>query len=161
MTTISLIAAIDEFNGLGINNQLCCHLPADLQHFKRITLGKPIIMGRTTFEAIGKPLPGRLNIILSRNLTTIPDVKICDSMDKALSFLVNSPEIMIIGGGQIYKQTIELANRLYITRIHHQFKADVYFPKIEENVWSCKSMIFHKADEKNKYDMTFYIYEKI
>lgn len=160
MTILSLIAALDESNGIGINNHLLCHLPADLQHFKSITLGKPIIMGRSTFESIGRPLVSRLNIVISRNMTHIPDVMVFNSLDKAIASLDNIPEIMIIGGAQLFEQTIQAANRLYITRIHHSLKADVFFPKIDNKLWVCQSKIFHPHDEKNCYDMTFCIYEK-
>lgn len=160
MTTLSLIAALDESNGIGFNNKLLCHLPADLQHFKNLSLGKPIIMGRSTFESIGKPLPNRLNIVLSRKVSEIPNVLVFSSLDKALASLGEPPEIMIIGGAQLFEKTIGMADRLYITRIHHQFKADVFFPSIDEKQWFCQSKHFRARDEKNVYDMSFYIYEK-
>jgi dihydrofolate reductase len=158
MTTISLIAAIDEANGLGFNNQLLCHLPADLQHFKTITMSKPIIMGRKTFESIGKPLPGRLNIVLSRTSSSIDGVVIVDSLEKALEQTKENEEVMIIGGEQLFADAMHIANHLYITRIHHQFIADVFFPEINEGIWTCTSKVFRQQDEKNKYDMTFYTY---
>lgn len=161
MSSISLIAVMDEAGGIGINNKLLCYLPADLQHFKTITLGKPIVMGRHTFESIGKPLPGRLNIVLSRTPAPIDGVLVLDSLDKLFSQTSDFPEIMIIGGAQLYSQTMEMANRLYITRIHHLFKADVFFPEINEKVWCCRNQEFRQQDEKNKYDLTFYTYEKI
>jgi dihydrofolate reductase len=161
MGTISLIAAVDEAGGLGLNNQLLCHLPADLQHFKKITMGKPIIMGRKTFISIGKPLPGRLNIILSRTTASIEGVLIFDSLEKALNHVKEYPEIMIIGGAELFKETISKSDRLYITRIHHHFKADVFFPEIKPLLWNCLSEEFRPNDEKNKYDMTFYTYERV
>jgi dihydrofolate reductase len=102
MKMISMIAAIDEGNGLGIKNQLLCHLPADLQHFKSITMGKPIIMGRSTFESIGKPLPGRLNIVLSRSIKQLDGTVVVDSLDKAITAANNANEIMIIGGADLF-----------------------------------------------------------
>ncbi len=159
MTTISLIAAIDKARGLGFNNQLLCHLPADLQHFKTITMGKPVIMGRKTFESIGKPLPGRLNIVISHSLSEIPGVVIANSLEEALNHTKEYPEIMIIGGERLFNETINQATRLYITRIHHQFIADVFFPKIDELKWKCILEKFHPSDEKNQYDITFYTYE--
>lgn len=161
MSTISLIAAIDEAGGLGFNNQLLCHLPADLQHFKTITLGKPVIMGRKTFDSIGKPLPGRLNLVLSRSQQAIDGVVVCDSLATALLRCQESPEIMIIGGEQLFAAAMDEANYLYITRIHHHFTADVFFPEIDATIWSCTSQEFRQHDEKNKYDMSFYIYERI
>ncbi|MFI4919053.1 MAG: dihydrofolate reductase [Legionellales bacterium] len=160
MPTISLIAAMDEASGIGLDNKLLCHLPADLHHFKSTTLGKPIIMGRATFEAIGKPLPGRLNIVLSKTLQHIDGINVFDSLPKALSFVADAPEIMIIGGSQLYTQTIDLATHLYLTHIHHQFNADVFFPKIDKKIWYCSKEEFRKHDATNCYDMTFCTYER-
>lgn len=160
MTIISLIAAVDEAGGLGFNNKLLCHLPADLHHFKTTTLGKPIIMGRHTFESIGKPLPGRLNIVLSRSITHIDGVLVLNSFEQALEQTADCNEIMIIGGAELFKQTIQRANRLYITNIHHQFLADAFFPDIDKKKWLCRNMEYRRHDEKNKYDMTFCIFEK-
>lgn len=160
MTIISLIAAIDESGGLGINNQLLCHLPADLHHFKSITMGKPIIMGRKTFNSIGKPLPGRLNIVLSRSLSFIDGVHVLDSLEKAIEYTAGHHEIMIIGGAELFNDAIDKANSLYITHIHHQFAADVFFPKIDESIWRCRNEQFRHQDEKNRYNMTFCFYER-
>lgn len=160
MTIISLIAAIDEARGLGFNNQLLCHLPADLQHFKTTTMGKPIMMGRKTFESIGKPLPGRLNIVLSHSLSAIDGVMVFNSLQQALSQIQEYPEIMIIGGEQLFRDAMNIADNLYITRIHHQFTADVFFPEINETLWCCTHKVLRQHDEKNKYDMTFYKYER-
>ncbi|AMP88471.1 dihydrofolate reductase [Legionella pneumophila] len=160
MSLISLIAAIDEAGGLGINNQLLCYLPADLQHFKFITMGKPVIMGRKTYESIGKPLPGRLNIVISQMIQSIPGVIVVNSLGQAIEETADAREVMIIGGARIYSQAISMANRLYITRIHHRFMADVFFPKINELEWDCRSKEFQQHDEKNQYDMTFCLYER-
>ncbi|CEG55784.1 dihydrofolate reductase [Legionella fallonii] len=160
MAIISLIAAIDEAGGLGANNQLLCHLPADLQHFKKVTMGKPIVMGRKTFASIGKPLPGRANIILSHSLLCIEGVIVFDSLSKAIEQYKEYDEVMIIGGAEIYKQSIGLATRLYITRIHHRFAADVFFPTIDQSLWHCQSEEFRQKDEKNQYDVTFCTYER-
>lgn len=157
---MSLIAAIDEAGGLGFNNQLLCHLPADLQYFKSITMGKPIIMGRKTYTSIGKPLPGRLNVVLSRTLLSIEGVLVSNSLDNAMKQIKEYPEIMIIGGAELFIEAMSKANRLYITRIHHQFEADVFFPEIDESIWDCVKKEFRFHDERNIYDMTFYIYEK-
>lgn len=175
MAIISLIAAVDENYGLGKNNQLLCHLPADLQHFKRLTWGKPIIMGRNTFEAIGKPLPGRVNIVLSRSSLAIEGVHVVNSLSKALDLSVDAAEIMIIGGESIYKQAFPVAKRIYLTLIHHQFAADVFFPKpsklgrnkgeefswgANNTFWRCEEAIFHPQDDKNPYELTFYRYQR-
>ncbi|MFT4060052.1 MAG: dihydrofolate reductase [Legionella sp.] len=161
MTIINLIAAIDEAGGLGFNNQLLCHLPADLQHFKTITMGKPIIMGRKTFESIGRPLPGRLNIVLTTRAIAPEGVVIVNSLEQCFELTKEQNEVTIIGGEQLFAKTISLASRLYITRIHYRFTADVFFPEINEREWQCISKEFHAKDKENKYDMTFYIYVRL
>lgn len=161
MTIISLVAAVDENRGLGKDNHLLCHLPADLKHFKTLTMGKPIIMGRNTYDSIGKPLAGRLNIILSRRNLSLEGVEIVDSLTKALALVKNAPEVMIIGGATVYEQALGLASQVYLTVIHYQFDADVFFPAISKADWQCKEAVFQQHDEKNKYDMTFYRYERI
>jgi dihydrofolate reductase len=153
-----MIAAIDEQGGLGFNNQLLCHLPEDLKHFKKTTMGKPIIMGHKTFESIGKPLPGRLNIVLSRHNPIIEGVEIVSSLEQALIRAKDSSEIIIIGGGHLFSEAMPIASRLYITRIHHQFRADVFFPEIKQETWKCIDEEFFPRDTKNQYDMTFYTY---
>ncbi len=160
MTAISLIAAIDEAGGIGINNQLLVHLPADLKYFKAVTMGKPIIMGRRTYESIGKPLPGRKNIIISSSLAPDDNIIIFSQLEQALELTKDELEVMIIGGAQLFSETIHLARRLYITKIHHQFNADVYFPAINQELWECTEQQWQSHDEKNQYDMTFCIYER-
>jgi len=160
MTMVSVIVAVDEANGMGLNNQLLCHLPADLQHFKTITLGKPIIMGRKTFTSIGKPLPGRLNIVVSKTLTAIPGITLVDSLPNALLQGKNNSEIVIIGGAQLFAEGMAIASRVYLTRIHHQFTADVFFPFFNESDWICRNKEFRLHDETNEFSMTFYTFEK-
>ncbi len=161
MTEISLIAAVDEKGGLGYKNQLLCHLPADLKHFKAVTEGKPVIMGRKTLESIGRALPNRLNIVLtSRPDLDIEGVSIAHSLDEALLKAAGFPEIMIIGGSALFSEGMKIASRIYLTRIHHAFKADVFFPEIDVSNWSCRLTEKRMADEKNLYDMSFYIYQK-
>lgn len=160
MTLISLIAAIDESFGLGKNNQLLCHLPADLKHFKTITMSKPVIMGRKTFESIGKILPGRLNIVLSAKISSIPDAVVVRSISEALKITANVPEVMIIGGANVFEEILPHADRLYLTKIHARFDADVYFPSINLEQWHCSEAIERQQDIANPYDMTFYQYER-
>lgn len=157
---ISLIAAVDENLGLGKNNALLCHLPADLQHFKSLTLGKPIIMGRSTFDSIGRVLPGRKNIILSHHPLDIQDAVVQNSLEGALDLTQHDAEVMIIGGASIFSQTINQAHRIYLTVIHHQFEADVYFPAFDKASWTCVKSIEKSRDAKNEYDMTFYEYHR-
>ncbi|OCH99097.1 dihydrofolate reductase [Legionella jamestowniensis] len=161
MTIISLIAAVDENYGLGKDNHLLCHLPADLKHFKKLTMGKPIIMGKKTFDSIGKPLPGRLNIVLSKQSKPIEGVEVMDSFDKALALVSDASEVMIIGGAMIYQQALSKASRMYLTMIHHQFHADVFFPEFDKRNWQVKEAVFFPKDENNSYDMTFYQYERL
>ncbi|MCE3045548.1 dihydrofolate reductase [Legionella sp. 16cNR16C] len=160
MTLISLIAAVDEAQGLGKNNQLLCHLPADLKFFKQITLGKPIIMGRKTFASIGKALPGRQNIVVSRSSVSAAEIEVAHSLEEALELSQGAPEVMIIGGASIYQQILPQAQQIYLTQIHHRFDADVFFPAINQDEWSCEKIEEHEQDEKNAYSMSFYLYKR-
>lgn len=160
MTVINLIAAVDEAGGLGLNNQLLCHLPADLHYFKKTTMGKPIIMGRNTFESIGRPLPGRKNIVLSRTPSLLEGVTMAPSFSLALELCKEDLEIFVIGGAELFKQAIDLADRIYLTLIHHQFIADVFFPIINPKAWYCVSRIEKQSDENNQFNMSFIIYER-
>ncbi len=160
MRHVSIIAAIDLHGGLGKDNHLLCHLPADLKHFKTITLGKPIVMGRRTFESIGKALPDRHNIVVSRTLMPRSDISVVGSLNEALELTKDETEIMIIGGARLFEEALNIAQRLYLTQIHHQFDADVFFPDINKSIWIEKESFLQVKDEKNAYDMKFYIYEK-
>ena len=157
---ISLIAAVDEAFGLGRNNALLCHLPADLQHFKSITMGKPNIMGRKTFDSIGRALPGRKNIVLSRQGFKIDDVYVVDTLEKGLLLAEPYPEVMMIGGAGIFEQVIGLAQHIYLTQIHARFDADVFFPQLDEATWCCSERIERVPDQKNPYAITFLQYQK-
>lgn len=159
--TISLIAAIDEKNGLGKQNQLLCHLPADLKFFKQKTLNKTVVMGYNTFVSIGRPLPSRQNIVLTRqSRSPVQGILFVHDIDEAIARATND-DIMIIGGAMLYRQTISQASKLYITRIHHQFEADVFFPTIDDHRWRCVWREPHTKDLKHDYDYTFLSYEKI
>ncbi|RAP37632.1 dihydrofolate reductase [Legionella quinlivanii] len=160
MTLISLIAAVDEAQGLGKNNQLLCHLPADLKFFKQMTLGKPIIMGRKTFASIGKALPGRQNIVISRSSVPAAEIEVAHSLEEALKLTPAAPEVMIIGGASIYQQILPQAQQIYLTQIHHRFDADVFFPAINQDEWICEKIAEHVQDEKNAYSMSFYLYKR-
>ena len=129
---ISLIVAHDKNRVIGYENQMPWHLPGDLQYFKKVTMGKPVIMGRKTFESIGRPLPGRRNIIITRNPAySAEGIEVVSSVDEALALVSDVEEIMIIGGEQIFTQCLPFADRLYITLIHHEFVGDTYFPAYE------------------------------
>jgi len=158
---ISIIVAADEKNGIGKDNNLLCYLPADLKYFKNTTLGHHIIMGRKTFESIGKPLPNRTNIIVSGNSSLIiENCMVTQSLEKAIEIarINGEPELFIAGGGTIYNQAILLAHKIYLSRIHHQFNADTFFPTLTQN-WQLTESSTVKADEKNKYDITFQVFE--
>ncbi len=155
MTTISLIAAIDEQGGLGKNNQLLCHLPVDLKHFKTLTMGKPLLMGARTFESIGRPLPGRLNMVLSRKNLNIDGVVVFQSFSEALAHVVLAPELMVIGGAMVYQELMPMAQQIYLTKIHHQFDADVFFPEIDMQQWHCEDSLEVPRNQQNPFDVTF------
>lgn len=159
MTIISLVAAVDQQYGLGKNNQLLCHLPADLQHFKALTIDHSVIMGRKTFASIGKPLPYRRNIVLSRNNQRILGVEIKSSLEAALDATSTENEVMIIGGADVYQQALPLASRIYLTIIEHTFDADRFFPTIDKTHWQCIEEIARVADEKNPYSIRFCCFE--
>lgn len=156
-----MVAVVDVHNGLGFENQLLCHLPADLKHFKEITWGKPIVMGYKTYESIGRLLPGRKNIILSRNNREIPGATIVHSIEELLLITKDEPELMIIGGGAVFALFFEKADQIYLTRIQHEFRADVFFPILDPKAWQCTEERYLPRDIKNKYDMIFYKYNKI
>ena len=157
---ITVIAAIADKNALGKDNDLIWHLPADLKRFKKVTSGHHILMGRNTFESIGKPLPNRTSIIITRNNEYLKDgCLIANSVEEAID-LTDKKDAFIIGGAQIYKETLakNLADRLDITIVHHDFEADVFFPEIDMNIWKEISRENFMADEKNKYDYSFVSY---
>lgn len=160
MTT--LIAAIGKNNEIGFENQLLWKLSADLQHFKKLTSGHPVIMGRKTFDSIGKPLPNRTNIVISQKKDWFEEgILIVGSIKEALKFAQKIDEnIFIIGGGKIYEQTIHLANRLEITQVQSAFTADTFFPKIDEKVWIKTSETCYEKDEKNEFDYCFQTWER-
>ena len=158
---LTIIAAIANNNALGKDNDLIWHLPADLIRFKKTTTGHHIIMGRNTFESIGKPLPNRTTVIITRN----KDYKaegciVVNSLKDALKIAENDKSPFIIGGGQVYKEAIELADRLDITEVHHNFDADVFFPEIEMSIWKETKRERFSADEKNKFEYSFIEYIK-
>ncbi len=133
---ISLIVAMAENRVIGLNNQMPWHLSADLKHFKQITMGSPIIMGRKTFEAIGRPLPGRTNIIVSRNPQyQAENCLLFPQLEAALNHCQQHDEVFIIGGATLYEQTLERAHKIYLTQIHQVFSGDTYFPEIDKQTW--------------------------
>lgn len=160
---ISLLVAMDQNRVIGKDNQLPWHLPADLQYFKKVTMGKPIVMGRKTFDSIGRVLPGRENVIVTRNRAyTNSDCTILHSIDEVKQFAdASNQEVFIIGGAEIFKAILSEADRLYITKIHAQFEGDTYFPLVDEKEWRQVSAIAGTVDEKNKYAHDFIIFERV
>ncbi|MBS1621496.1 MAG: dihydrofolate reductase [Bacteroidetes bacterium] len=165
---ISLIVAASNNNVIGYEGKLPWHLPADLKHFKNVTWGMPLIMGRKTFQSLGKALPGRKNIVITRqpdslNLGADPGaVIVVKSLEEALSSAIetDAKEVFIIGGGEIFKMTFEMAKRIYFTRINAEFPGDTYFPEMDKRDWRLISNIDHSADEKNVYGYSFQVWEK-
>ncbi len=158
---ISMIWAMGKDNALGCRNRMPWYLPADFAYFKKVTLGKPVIMGRKTYESIGKPLPGRKNIIITRDTAFRPEGCITvDSIDGAKAY-ADEGEVFIIGGAEIYKTFLPLAHKLYITAINHAFEADTYFPEIDYSRWKLVSSEPGPKDEKNPYDYKFLVYERV
>ncbi len=160
MPSISLIAAMANNRIIGKNNALPWHLPADLKHFKNVTMGKPIVMGRKTFESIGRPLPGRQNIIVTRDKNFKAEGCTIIHKINEIHSCTDAPEIMVIGGAEIYKQLLPQAHRLYLTFIQANFEGDSYFPQWQQDEWREIAREDHVADEINKYDYSFVILEK-
>ena len=158
---IILIAAAAENNALGKDNDLIWHLPDDFKRFKAITTGHYIIMGRKTFESFPKPLPNRTHIIITRQKSYHPDgCLIAASLEKAIEMAPKNEDVFIIGGGEIYKQSIEIADKIELTRVHHHFEADTFFPEIDEKKWRLITEAYHPKDEKHAFDFTFQTYLK-
>lgn len=159
---VTIVVAIGKNNGIGSNNQMLWHLPKDLKHFKDITSGHPIIMGRKTYESIGKALPNRTNIVISGRKNWYEEgILIVGSIKEAVKFAKKiDEEVFIIGGGNIYKQTMDIADRLEVTLVDADLDADTFFPTIDEKVWKKTNEVFHEKDEKSAYDFCFQTFEK-
>lgn len=159
---ITIIAAVAENNAIGKDNQLLWHLPNDFKRFKEITTGHYIIMGRKTFESFPKPLPNRTHIVISRNKNYSPiGCIVVQNLEKALEICPKNQQIFIIGGGEIYKQSIEFANKLDITKVHQSFEATIFFPEIDLQKWKLTKEVFNQKDEKHLYDFSFLEYTRI
>lgn len=160
---ISLIWAMDENRVIGKENQLPWHLPEDLKFFKRTTMGHPIAMGRKTHESIGRPLPGRENIIITRSLDyKSEDCTVLHSIDEFISYSKGliANEIFVIGGAEVFHSVFPYADKLYITKIHHTFDGDTYFPEIDMSGWRQTFSEPGIKDENNPYDYEFFIFER-
>lgn len=159
---IALISAMGRNRVIGINNTLPWRLPADLKHFKQITMGKPVLMGRKTYESIGKPLPGRTNIIISHGRDyQVPGCIVAHSIDAALASAAGHEEIMVIGGAALYEQMLPRADRLYLTLIDEDFKGDAWFPEIQPEQWQKQDCADHAPDAANPYHYSFMTLQRI
>lgn len=161
---ISILVAMDKNRVIGVNNQLPWHLPADLQYFKRITMGNPIIMGRKTFDSIGRVLPGRENVVLTRSENySPPGCTIIHSVEeiKTLRAERKEEELFVIGGAELFRQVLDFTDRLYITQIEAEFEGDTFFPEINLDEWNLISKEKGIKDEKNPYEYYFLMYERI
>lgn len=161
MPQISLIVAIDENKAIGKDNQLLWHLPNDLKFFKKTTSGHTIIMGRKTYDSIGKPLPNRRNMVITRNKDLkIEGVEFYTSLREAIQNSKSENEVFVIGGSEIYNQALPLSNKIYLTQVHHKFEADTYLESLNLSDWEVVKQEDHFKDEKHLYDYSFMVLRK-
>ena len=164
---IAMIAAVAENNAIGINNKMPWYLPGDLRYFKAVTMGKPIVMGRKTFESLGKPLPGRTNIVITRDKGYSRDgIKVVHSLSDALSLaddiamIDGISEIMVIGGAEIYKQAMPKAERLYLTRVYQSFEGDAFFPEFDKGLWQEIAREDHCTEDEKALTYSYLVLER-
>ena len=160
---VSLLVAMDENRGIGRDNRLPWHISTDLKRFKILTMGHHLIMGRKTFESIGRPLPGRTMIVMSRNPAFRPEGGfVAPSLDAALDLARSrdEEEAFIIGGGEIFSQALPIAGRIYLTKVHGTVQADVFFPLIDEEGWIVKETSIHPTGPKDEFPHTFFILDR-
>jgi len=158
---VTLIVAVADSGVIGRDNTLPWHLPEDLKRFKRLTLGKPVVMGRKTFESIGKPLPGRRNIVVTRDTNYHRDgIDVVHGVDAALRAAGDAPEVMVIGGAELFRVLLPRAERLHLTRVHGDVAGDVVWPALDEREWRVMEREEYAADERHAYAMTFEVWEK-
>lgn len=155
-----MFAASDN-DVVGRDNALPWHLPADLAHFKRLTMGKPMLMGRRTFQSIGKPLPGRRNLVLTRGEFAAPGVEVVHSLEEALQRVAGEPELVNIGGAEVLRLALPRTSRIYLTRVHGQFEGDTFLPPLPADEWHEVEREEREADERNPCAMTFLTLERI
>jgi dihydrofolate reductase len=158
---ISLIAAVSENGVIGAQNRLPWHLPDDLRHFRAITTGHTVITGRKNYESIGKPLPNRRNIVITHQRGFhAPGCLVVNSLEEALALTSGESEVFVIGGAQLYAQTLPLATRLYLTEVHAAVAGDTYFPTLEPGDWQETAREPHAADERHAYGFSFVVLER-
>jgi dihydrofolate reductase len=162
--TISLVVAAATNNAIGKDGQMPWHLPNDMKHFKNVTWGMPVVMGRKTFDSLGKVLPGRKNIVITRQSDwKVDGTVVVKSIDDALFVAkqTDAKEVMVIGGGEIYKTLFDKAKRIYLTRVEAEPEADTFFPSLNPEHWHLVSQRNHEADEKNAYNYSFQVWERL
>jgi dihydrofolate reductase len=158
---VSLIVAMARNRVIGMNNTLPWHLPADLKHFKSLTMGHHIVMGRKTYESIGNPLPGRTSVVVTRNANYAhPGVVVTNSLEGAISACGNDEEIFVIGGAELYRQAINLADRIYLTEIDADIQGDAHFTEFDNKLWQETGRVNHAADENNAHRYYFVVYDR-
>lgn len=158
---LTIIAAAGENNALGKDNDLVWHLPHDFKRFKKLTSGHHIIMGRKTFDSFPQTLPNRTHVVITRRENYKKEgVIVVHSLERAIELTKEDPQPFVIGGGEIYKMSMDLVDRIELTRVHGSFEADTYFPEIDESKWKLVAEEFHKKDEKHKYAFTYLTYER-
>jgi len=158
---VSLIVAMARNGVIGVNNTLPWHLPADLKHFKSLTMSHHIVMGRKTYESIGKPLPGRTSVVVTRNPGySVSGVIVVNSLESALDACDNDEEIFVIGGAELYRQAINLADRIYLTEIDADISGDAHFTEFDRKLWQETERITNAPDERNPYTFHFVVYDK-
>jgi len=158
---IGIVVAVAENGAIGKNNALLWRLPDDLKYFKAITMGKPIVMGRKTFDSIGRPLPGRVNIVISRQANlAIPGCVVVSSLTEAIKAAGDVPEIAIIGGAEVYRLALPLAHTLYLTKVHASLEGDVFFPSVSDAQWRETHREDHAADERHAHAFSFVTLER-
>lgn len=161
-TKIILIAAVAENNAIGKNNEMAWHLPKDFRYFRLKTLEHTVIMGRKTFESMGKALPERRNIVITRDQEwRAEDVDVANSIDEALKYCRDEQEVFVIGGGEIYKQALPLASKVLLTRVHTHIDGDAFFPELPSEEWKLVESDPHKKDDRHAFDYTFEVYERL
>ncbi len=162
VATVCAIVAMDKGRVIGIENRIPWDVPADMKRFSKLTTGHTVVMGRKTYASIGHALPDRTNIIVTHDTGfSAPDCTVVHSIEDAVQVAAEAGafEVMFIGGAQLYKQIVDRVERMYLTRIHHQFAGDIYFPEYDETMWSVVDREDHRADDENKHDYTFLVLE--
>lgn len=160
-TFLTAVFAASDNDVVGRDNALPWHLPADLAHFKRVTMGKPILMGRRTYQSIGRALPGRRNIVLTRGDFTAPGVEIAHSLEEALEMVAGEPEMANIGGAEVLKLALPRTDRIYLTRVHAHYEGDTFLPELPADEWQVVEREARAPDERNPHAMTFLTLDRI